>query len=364
MVGYPLDTIKVHLQTQDLKNPKYRGVWHCFTTIVKKESAFGLYKGMTSPLAGVAVVNALIFGVYGNVQKTLPGQWHPLVNVFIAGASAGIVQSVICSPMELAKIRMQLQGDGNGPKSKVPERFETKTVPHQRTRLEIRNAPMAVQDHYRNPFDCLRKIHRREGLRGVFRGYGITLTREIPGFGIYFVSYEWLCQVFRGQGSESQLGAFSILMAGGLSGVFSWVGAYPIDVVKTRIQTDGFLGPKQYNSTIDCFVKSYQQEGMAAFTRGLTSTVLRAFPTNAATFLTVSLTFKFLGPVFEGQPTESQKGLGKVVVDLKEKKLEEFHNLQPKPRLSFLQEVILPREDVTNMADIGRLATFAEASFW
>lgn len=38
MVGYPLDTIKVHMQTQDYRKPKYRGNWHCFRTILAKES--------------------------------------------------------------------------------------------------------------------------------------------------------------------------------------------------------------------------------------------------------------------------------------------------------------------------------------
>lgn len=38
VVGYPFDTIKVHIQTQDHRNPKYRGTWHCFRTLVARES--------------------------------------------------------------------------------------------------------------------------------------------------------------------------------------------------------------------------------------------------------------------------------------------------------------------------------------
>jgi len=40
MVGYPLDTVKVHMQTQDCRNPKYRGTWDCLRTILAKESVF------------------------------------------------------------------------------------------------------------------------------------------------------------------------------------------------------------------------------------------------------------------------------------------------------------------------------------
>lgn len=40
MVGYPLDTVKVHIQTQDSRNPKYRGTWDCLRTVLAKESVF------------------------------------------------------------------------------------------------------------------------------------------------------------------------------------------------------------------------------------------------------------------------------------------------------------------------------------
>jgi len=327
IVGYPLDTIKVHLQTQDVNNPKYRGTWHCFSSILKKESAWGFYKGMTSPLAGVAIVNAILFGVYGNMQRMLPPQWSPYMNVFLAGASAGMVQSVICSPMELAKTRMQLQEDETSSKSKSHIKNNhhsfTDSNSHTTALKSSRLPTMPVTQIYKNPLDCLMKIHHAEGMKGVYRGYGITLTREIPAFGIYFVSYEWFCQLLRGEKSEAEMGAVPILLAGGFSGVCSWVLTYPIDVVKSRVQTDGFLGPKKYKGTIDCFVQSYRTEGFNAFTRGLTSTIIRAFPTNAATFLVVSMTFKIFGPLVERQHDKDGM-VTKVVIDIKDKKFEEL----------------------------------------
>lgn len=40
LVGYPFDTIKVHLQTQDQRNPKYKGNWDCLRKILATESVF------------------------------------------------------------------------------------------------------------------------------------------------------------------------------------------------------------------------------------------------------------------------------------------------------------------------------------
>lgn len=70
--------------------------------------ARGLFKGMSSPLASVAVINAMIFGVYGNVQRRLDDPTS-LKSHALAGSVAGLVQSFICSPMELVKTRLQIQ---------------------------------------------------------------------------------------------------------------------------------------------------------------------------------------------------------------------------------------------------------------
>lgn len=90
-----------------------------------------------------------------------------------------------------------------------------------------------------------------------------------------------------------QPSAFYTLMAGGLAGTFSWLISFPVDVVKSRLQVDGIDGTSKYNGAIDCMKKSYQAEGLKFFTRGLNSTLMRAFPMNAVCFLVVSQVMKF-----------------------------------------------------------------------
>ena len=51
----------------------------------------GLYKGMSSPLVGVAGINAITFGAYGNVLRMLPDQ-ESISSITLAGASAGLIQ--------------------------------------------------------------------------------------------------------------------------------------------------------------------------------------------------------------------------------------------------------------------------------
>ncbi|KAF2356049.1 Mitochondrial substrate/solute carrier [Trinorchestia longiramus] len=269
-VGHPFDTVKVKLQTQDFRNPRYHGTWDCFSQTVKKEGMRGLYRGMTSPMVGVGAVNAVIFGVHGAVSKRFDDP-NSLKTHFTAGVCAGFVQSFIASPVELVKTRLQIQADAVGTSSNV-------TVKHS------------------GPLQCLQHIFQTEGMRGVFRGQLITIMREIPGFGTYFLSYEWMARKLSGNDSGSGAGPLSVLIAGGVAGAASWLANYPIDVIKSRIQSDGAFGPSRYNGIVDCFKTSVREEGWSVLTRGLNSTLLRAFPTNAATFFVVTSVLKHFGP--------------------------------------------------------------------
>lgn len=253
VVGHPFDTIKVKIQTQNFTKTQYKGAFDCFTKVVKNESVSALYKGMSSPMAGVAAVNAIVFGVYGNIQRRLPDP-NSLTSHFVAGMTAGLLQSFICSPMEMVKTRMQIQSN----------------------------------NLYKSPMQCLSHIYKSEGYRGVFRGLNITLLREGPGFGSYFVCYELLT---RNESSES-ISTPHMLLAGGTAGAVSWLLAYPTDVIKSRVQVDGMTGPRLYKNSLDCLVKSVKAEGISCLFRGLTPTLIRAFPTNAATWAAVTWIFR------------------------------------------------------------------------
>lgn len=226
----------------------------------------GLYKGMSSPMIGVAFINAVVFGVYGNIQRSFPNRTS-LTSHFVAGCAAGIVQSFICGPMELAKTRMQLQGQG-----KLCINYDSK-IP------------------YSSPLDCLMKMHKLEGASGIFRGLGSCILRDSPAFAVYFSSYEFMTRKILSNQS-GHICTFAMMMAGGCAGTLSWVISYPVDVIKSRIQADGMHGARQYKGICDCAIQSYYKEGIMVFTRGLGSTLIRAFPTNAATFTVVTWVFK------------------------------------------------------------------------
>lgn len=293
-VGYPFDTIKVRLQTDCAKNPTYRGTWHCFQHILKQEGIRGMYKGMSSPMAGVAAVNGIVFGVHGSIIKRVSDP-DSLRTHFLSGAAAGLCQGFVTSPMELLKTRMQVQTE------------VCKTGVQSLSTAAHSSSTVAASATYSSPLDCLRKIVTTEGTRGLFRGQAITLMRDVPGFASYFISYEWMVRAFAG--SEAEASTIVILGAGGMAGIVSWVLTYPIDFVKSRIQADGVGGNNQYRGIIHCLQKSIAEDGLGCLTKGLNSAVIRAFPTNAATFAVVSWTLKLMG----AKPLEEQDDLSEVI---------------------------------------------------
>lgn len=100
------------------------------------------------------------------------------------------------------------------------------------------------------------------------------------------------------------------MTAGGLSGTLSWVVTYPFDVVKSRLQADGMGGEIKYRGIWHCFKNSIEVEGISVMSRGLISTIVRAFPTNAATFTVVSWVMK------AGEELEKNLGDGQALRDL------------------------------------------------
>ena len=218
---------------------------------------------------GLTGINAILFGVHGTAVKYMqPG----LKTETLAGAMAGSAQILIITPIELAKTRLQVQGQGQ--------------------RLTQKNKV------YTGTFDCLQKIYKTEGIFGCYRGFLATVTRDVPGFAVYFGVYFSLCQAFRPKGQTiKDISTLQLMVAGGLTGIISWTYSYPADVIKSKIQAEGLTPLGKYQSYADCIKISIKTDGFSVFFKGMSVCLLRAFPVNAATFAGVELGLMLLeGP--------------------------------------------------------------------
>ena len=71
---------------------------------------------------------------------------------------------------------------------------------------------------------------------------------------------------------------------GGLAGEALWLSSYPFDVIKSKMQSDGFGPNRKYGSMRDCFAQTWRLEGARGFWKGIGPTLLRAMPVSAGTF--------------------------------------------------------------------------------
>ena len=246
IVGQPLDTVRIRLQQQPTQGAgvRYHGILSSLRKIAAEEGVRGLFKGMLSPLSALSVTNAVLFGVNGAVRQ-LPGaegENAVLVGLF-GGAISGVVTSFITCPTELVKIRLQ--------------------VARQDSLGSIRFAAA---------------MFRAGGIRPFFQGMNATLIREVPGYAVYFGAYEGFKHLL---GADDSNEMARLCLAGGLAGVTSWGSVYPLDYVKTHVQLERPTHPR----FLQCARHIVRTEGFRPFFKGFLTTVLRAFPVNAATFV-------------------------------------------------------------------------------
>ncbi|OAD80713.1 hypothetical protein PHYBLDRAFT_18090, partial [Phycomyces blakesleeanus NRRL 1555(-)] len=253
IVGSPLDTLSVGTE-----NTVQHGAWKTLTQMVQSEGVGSLFKGVLSPVVGLAGLNAILFVSYGTIlryferQHGLDTHEASLSEIYIAGCGAGIASFFFSTPTDLVKIQAQM--------SRIPK----------------------------STWDVAKTIYSNNGVLGFYQGGFATIVRDAPSYGLYFLVYEGTKRLLEVESTGDAAGgsnAMKILLAGGLAGAVSWTSIYPLDVIKSRLQMQVQVQlDRPYSSFRDCLVRSYKAEGLRVFFRGLTPTVIRGFPVNAVTF--------------------------------------------------------------------------------
>ncbi|KAI8826827.1 mitochondrial carrier domain-containing protein [Fimicolochytrium jonesii] len=278
LTGQPFDTVKVRLQTQPRENPTYTGMGDCVRQTLKNEGFTGFYKGTLTPLLGVGACVAIQFGAleYAKRSFTLYNSSHSshpshlsFPQLFLSGAFSGLANSILSGPIEHIRTRLQVQ-------SKNP-------------------TPGTVM--YTGPWDVTRKIYTTHGLRGLYKAQHVTLIREFVGYGAYFATYEYLMQreMINHNKKRSEVEMWKQCAYGAGSGYALWLSVYPVDVVKSMLQVDGFGKEAKWRGMWDCARRTIAQEGVRGLYRGFGPCMLRAAPVNAATFVAYEATMNLLG---------------------------------------------------------------------
>lgn len=120
--------------------------------------------------------------------------------------------SFVYVPSEVLKTRLQLQGRYNNPYFKSGY-------------------------NYRGTSHAARTIVRQEGFSALFHGYKATIFRDLPFSALQFTFYEQAQKWARRWKQSREIGLPLELLTGAAAGGLAGVITCPLDVVKTRIQT-------------------------------------------------------------------------------------------------------------------------------
>ncbi|QSS48659.1 carnitine/acyl carnitine carrier [Histoplasma capsulatum var. duboisii H88] len=280
IVGHPFDLVKVRLQTAE--KGVYSGAIHVVKrTIAREGLARGLYAGVSAPLVGVTPMFAVSFWGY-DLGKTLVRNFssvpvhngtpqYTIGQISAAGFFSAIPMTLITAPFERVKVLLQIQGQNPPPPGQKPK--------------------------YSGGVDVVRQLYKEGGIRSVFRGSAMTLARDGPGSAAYFAAYEYIKRSLTPKDVDGnvtgELSLPAVVAAGGAAGIAMWIPVFPIDTVKSRLQS------AEGRPTIGGTIRGvYANGGFKAFFPGFGPALARAVPANAATFLGVELAHKAMDKFF------------------------------------------------------------------
>ncbi|KAK5171728.1 mitochondrial aspartate-glutamate transporter agc1 [Saxophila tyrrhenica] len=254
---YPIDLVKTRMQNQRkarVGQLLYKNSIDCFQKVLRNEGVRGLYGGVLPQLVGVApekaiklTVNDLVRGKFTDI-KTGAIDWRAEI---LAGGSAGACQVIFTNPLEIVKIRLQIQGEAARAASREGEEFTKRTAMW---------------------------IVRNLGLAGLYKGASACLLRDVPFSAIYFPTYSHLKRDFFGESPTKKLGVIQLLTAGAIAGMPAAYLTTPCDVIKTRLQVEARKGETQYTGLRDAAKKVWAEEGFRAFFKGGPARILRSSP--------------------------------------------------------------------------------------
>jgi ornithine carrier protein len=238
-----------------------------------------MYRGISAPLVGAALETSSLFLWEQAAQKALRASGLyakdkplPLPALFLTGAISGAFTSLILTPVELVKCKIQ-----------VPILSSSDGMVHK--------AP--------TPLSVIRRVWRHQGFMGFFHGQLGTLIRETGGCAAWFGSKETVTSLFRRMNDKNRVpetstfGPYDLTplplwqqaLAGAAAGASYNFLFFPADTIKSRMQTSAVEGTVSKRTFWKEGKTLWRQHGLPGLYRGCGITVMRSAPSSAFIFV-------------------------------------------------------------------------------
>ncbi|XP_051879031.1 mitochondrial folate transporter/carrier-like [Pristis pectinata] len=270
LVLHPLDLVKIRFAVSDglQMRPKYNGILHCIKSIWKVDGIQGLYQGVTPNVWGAGLSWGLYFFFYNAIkaykQDGFPTQLSATQHL-ISAAEAGAMTLCITNPIWVTKTRLVLQ-------------YNAAVDPSKRA--------------YKGMFHALLKIYQNEGIRGLYKGFVPGLFGTSHG-ALQFMAYEELKKEYnsyKNLAASEKLNTLEYVTMAALSKVFAVSATYPYQVIRARLQDQH----TQYSGVTNAIRRTWRNEGIHGFYKGVLPNVVKVTPACCITFLVYENVSQFL----------------------------------------------------------------------
>ncbi|KAI8002614.1 Mitochondrial thiamine diphosphate carrier 2 [Camellia lanceoleosa] len=189
-----------------------------------------------------------------------PGQLKRAFVDATAGAIAGGISRTVTSPLDVIKIRFQVQLEPT-------------------TSWALLHKDVYAPSKYTGMLQATKDIFREEGLRGFWRGNVPALLMVMPYTAIQFTVLHKL-KTFAAGSSKTEdhihLSPYLSYISGALAGCAATVGSYPFDLLRTILASQG--EPKVYPTMRSAFVDIIKTRGFRGLYAGLSPTLVEIIP--------------------------------------------------------------------------------------
>ncbi|KAG3181656.1 hypothetical protein PC128_g15034 [Phytophthora cactorum] len=203
---FPIDTVKTHMQCQHCPvngKPIKLTATQTARKLVAEEGTFRLFRGVSTMLGASLPAHAVYFSVFEAAKKALGADTNTITPM--ASGSAGVIATVchdlIMTPMDVVKQRLQL-------------------------------------GYYNGVADCFKTVMKHEGLRALYISFPTTLLMNLPYSMIMVSANETFKKILNPSG-EMNVSAY--IASGAAAGALAGALTNPLDVAKTRLQTQSMM---------------------------------------------------------------------------------------------------------------------------
>ncbi|OQR81425.1 Mitochondrial Carrier (MC) Family [Thraustotheca clavata] len=303
IITSPLEVIKTRLQTKLGRSDMARAGNHNLSTlnvlrtILRNESVFGLWRGITPNLLGVIPARAAYFGCYAKFKNFCnENGFSGTATNFGSAAAAGCMTASVLSPIFVVKTRMQLmpthtvQSSVNVYMNCISQSLPVNGNQMLRINLNGNGASMALSPVQSSPKfysmnEVAYKMYKEEGTRAFFKGLSASYWGVSEG-AIQLALYE----EFKSRIDEPT--KLELFFLAGLCKLTAAAATYPHEVVRTRMRdqrtpTDG--SPTKYRGMFQSIATIYKSEGTRGLYGGMPAHLMKTVPNAAIMYVVLEM---------------------------------------------------------------------------